>query len=349
MIDRLRPALQTGVAAGLAWWIAETALGHPAPVSAAVVPTIAIGAATAQRLRRTVEVVLGVSLGIGFATLLVAAVGHGPLQLALVVMLGMLVAATLGGGELLMMQVGITAILIFASAGASGEAAAGRVADALVGGGCALAVSLLVLPPNPVKLLGTRVRALMAELRATLADVAAALRARDADLAAAALDRARATDPLVVSLNDARPVAVEVARFVPTARGRRHQVAEVEAAIPHLDHVTRNVRVIARAALALTLDEQPNFPEGARVTEQLAEAIERMDLTSRDRADGRSAVELTARAADRAAALHERTGSTSIGAIATATRGIAEDLSAAIDSPESPPRENPHRGTPGGR
>jgi hypothetical protein len=92
--------------------------------------------------------------------------------------------------------------------------------------------------------------------------------------------------------------------------------------------VSRNVRVIARAALALTLDEQANFPEGARVTEQLAEAIERMDLTSRDRADDRSAAELAARAAGRAAALHERTGSTSIGAIATATRGIAEDLSA---------------------
>ena len=326
--ERWRPALQTGIAAGLSWWIAEAALGHHAPLSAPVVAALSIGAVTTQRLQRTVEVMLGVSLGVGLATLLVAGLGRGPLQLALIVMLGMLVALALRGGELLVMQVGLTAILVFAAAGASAEAAGSRVTDALVGGGCALAVSLLVLPPDPAKLLGARVHALLAELRAALSDVAAALRGRDPDLAAAALDRARATDRLVARMNEARPVALEVARFVPAARRRRDEIEAAAAAVPHLDHVTRNVRVIARAALALSLDERLDATDAARVAEELAEAIGRFDRAS----GAGGADELAALAADQAAALHERTGSTAVGAVATATRGIAEDIALAVEA-----------------
>jgi uncharacterized membrane protein YgaE (UPF0421/DUF939 family) len=327
-MPRWRPALQAGVAAGLSWWIAETALGHPSPLSAPVVATIAIGAATTQRLRRTVEVMLGVSLGIGLATLLVAGLGRGPLQLALVVTLGMVVASALRGGELLTLQAGLTAVLVFASAGASAEAAASRLSDALVGGGCALAVSVLLLPPDPARLLGARVHVLLAELRAVLTDVAVALRARDSELSEAALDRARATDRLVAGLSDARPVALEIARFVPAGRRRRHEVAAAAAAVPHLDHIARNVRVIARAVLALTLDERLDPSDGARVADELAEAIGRFQGGSRDG----GAAQLAALAADQAAELHERTGSTPIGAVATAIRGIAEDLALAAEA-----------------
>lgn len=73
---RCRPAPP----AGLAWWIASSVAGHELPVSAPVVAVIAIGAATGGRWRRTLGVMIGLTIGVGLATLLVSTFGHGPLS-----------------------------------------------------------------------------------------------------------------------------------------------------------------------------------------------------------------------------------------------------------------------------
>jgi uncharacterized membrane protein YgaE (UPF0421/DUF939 family) len=101
-----------------------------------------------------------------------------------------------------MMQAGAAAILIFAApdAGSPGTALS-RVLDAHIGGGCAGRVSLVVLPPDPAKLLIPRIEALHAELAEVLDDIAAALRTQRTDAAAAALERARG-QPAISSKRD---------------------------------------------------------------------------------------------------------------------------------------------------
>lgn len=104
-----------------------------------------------------------------------------------------------------MMQAGAAAILIFAApdAGSPGTALS-RVLDAHIGGGCAGRVSLVVLPPDPAKLLIPRIEALHAELAEVLDDIAAALRTQRTDAAAAALERARG-QPAISSKRSTRP------------------------------------------------------------------------------------------------------------------------------------------------
>jgi hypothetical protein len=62
-------------------------------------------------------------------------------------------------------------------------------------------------------------------------------------------ERARASSQLVDELYRTRPVADEVARFVPIRWRTRVRVARLNAAIG-LDHASRNTRVIARAAVS---------------------------------------------------------------------------------------------------
>jgi hypothetical protein len=225
-----------------------------------------------------------------------------------------------------MMQAGAAAILIFAApdAGSPGTALS-RVLDALIGGGCAGLVSLVVLPPDPAKLLIRRIEALHAELAEVLDDIAAALRRQDTDAAAAALERARATSDLVEALNATRPAAAEIARLVPARRDARGLVRSLSAASVPLDHAIRNGRVYARATLALLAAEEPVREECASAARDLAEAVRRLDPPRRDH-HGCGGVELARGAADRLAHLHADNPSLALGAVATASRGIADDL-----------------------
>jgi hypothetical protein len=226
----------------------------------------------------------------------------------------MLAASAARGGELLVTQAGVTAILVFAAHADSAGSAVARFGDALIGGGCAGLVSLFILPPDPVELLVSRFQALHTELADVLDDIADALRRQDADQAAAALERARATGGLVEALHAARPVAVEIARFVPAHRRARERVSRLADASVHLDHAIRNTRVYARAALALLPSAAPVRYACASAAAELAEAVRRLDP------------ELAGNAAQRAATLHRQDPSLTLGAVAAAGRGIADDL-----------------------
>lgn len=91
--------LQCGIAAAIAWLIAENLLGHPKPFFAPIAAVVCLGLSDTQRLRRMVELALGVSIGVGIAEVLVSEIGNGWWQISLVVLLAMSVAQLLGGGR----------------------------------------------------------------------------------------------------------------------------------------------------------------------------------------------------------------------------------------------------------
>src|SRR5690606_31980113 len=104
--------LQCAVAAGLAWLVAAELLGHPRPFFAPVAAVICIGVAAGRRLPRLVELVAGVSLGVGVGDLLVLRIGSGAWQIALVVALAMAVAVFLGSGTVLTIQAASSAVRV---------------------------------------------------------------------------------------------------------------------------------------------------------------------------------------------------------------------------------------------
>jgi uncharacterized membrane protein YgaE (UPF0421/DUF939 family) len=325
-VERWRVPTQTGLAAGISWWIATGVAGHTVPLSAPVVAVIAIGATNGGRARRTVDVIAGVTIGVAFATLLVSTFGRSAPLLALVVTAAMFTAQAARGGQVLTMQAGIAAILVVATQhDGSTDAALSRIADALIGGTTAATVSLFVLPPDPVPLLTGRLHALRVELADVLSHVADGLRRQDAHHLATGLERARATDELVAALHAARPVAAEVARFVPARRRARERVACLDGGAVPLDHAIRNARVIARSALALLLADPAIRDQCAAAITLLGEGVRRLDSATHEPSDGDDPAD---RAAERLAAIHTQSPSPALGAIAAAGRGIADDLAA---------------------
>src|SRR3954451_2160969 len=182
-LERLRLAwrsvLQAGVAAGLAWIVATQVFGHKLPFFAPVSAVITLGLTVSQRGRRAAEVAVGVALGIAVGDLLVLAIGVGPAQLALVVMLAIAVALFFGSGQMMANQAAVSAALVATIQPPTHGVTFARFLDALAGGAVALVVSGLVLPIDPLRTIRRAAKPVLAELAATLEDVAQAILERD--------------------------------------------------------------------------------------------------------------------------------------------------------------------------
>src|SRR5829696_9754476 len=189
--QRLRAAgraiVQATVAATVAWALATEVIGHPSPFFAPVSAMITLGLTQGERGRRAVDVALGVTLGIAVADLLVIGLGTGWWQLGLVVALAMSIALLLGSGHMFAQQAAVSAALVATLQPPDGGVSFARAVDALIGGSVALAVSALVLPAHPGRIVREAAAPVLAELAAVLEDIATALQRRSGEAVQAAL------------------------------------------------------------------------------------------------------------------------------------------------------------------
>ncbi|HEY0453200.1 FUSC family protein [Actinophytocola sp.] len=260
------PILQCAVAAALAWLVATAVFQHPRPFFAPVAVVICIGVGLGQqRLRRVVELVAGVSVGIGVGDLLVSRIGTGPWQIALVLGLAMAAAVLLDGGPLVTLQAGSSAVLVATLLPPGGTGGIDRMLDALIGGILGLA-AIAVLPGNPPEIARKHARQMIAELTTALTSAADALETRDRDLAARALRRIRTQQPIDDYRNALR-TAREIIAISPLHRRQRHLLRSYVDAAEPLDHALRNCRVLLRRVRSALTDDEPvppTLPEGLR-------------------------------------------------------------------------------------
>jgi uncharacterized membrane protein YgaE (UPF0421/DUF939 family) len=328
-VDRLTvnalPVAQTALAATLAWLVARGLIGHGRPFFAPIAATISLGVTLGQRGRRTVEMVVGVSLGVLIGDLLTASIGHGTWQIGLFVALAMSAAILVGGGPLLVGQAAASAVLVAALAPPGHGIDLSRAIDALVGGAIGVLVSLL-LPIDPVARAQRAAEPVLRELAAVLEDVARALASRDLAAAEAALLRARAMDAPAATLHDVVASGGEITRMAPPRRAARGRLAVYAAAADHLELAVRNVRVLARGAVrALRLDD--------RVPAELGDALRDLAVAVRalgSELEGEDTVAEARRAAclaaGRATLVLERTGNLSVSVLVGQVRSTAVDL-----------------------
>jgi uncharacterized membrane protein YgaE (UPF0421/DUF939 family) len=268
---RVWPILQTAIAAVGAWYLAKLLLPEAEPVFASIAAVICIGATYGERRQRALELTGGVVLGITIADLLVLAIGTGPLQLGLLVVLAMGAAVVVGGGPILVTEAAVSAILLVLLEPVSSGLPPARVYEVLIGGAVALGISALAFPQDPVLLVGRSVQSIFGELGGSLARVADALDERNPARADAALASARELDGGVRAFEQALGIAHETARFSPGRRSARPELARYARSARHIDYAVRNTRVLARHVARFVR-------AGGEPPEELAGAIR--DLTA---------------------------------------------------------------------
>lgn len=274
MRGSLRGVLQTAAAAVAAWYAAVLLLPDPRPAFASIAAIVALGASHGRRPHRALQLTGGVVLGITVADLIVQVIGSGPPQMGVMVLLAMLTALALGGGELLVSEAAVSAILLVTlDPTNSGGWTPNRMLEAAIGGAVALAVSAVFLPHDPVLEVGRVTQTLFDRLGRTLERLATALDAREVGPAEESLATARGIDDLVRDLDEAVETGREVVRLAPPRRGSAAALERYGRSVTQLDYAVRDARVLARHAVRALRAGEPISPELPPAVRQLELAV----------------------------------------------------------------------------
>ncbi len=327
----LWPILQTAVAAVSAWYIAMLLGVEHRPTFAAIAAVISLGAAFGERRQRAVQLIAGVMLGIVLADLLVRAIGSGLPQIGLLVVLAMLAAVILGGGELLVTEAAVSAILV-ATLSSTPEV---RLLDVLIGGGVALAVNTLVFPPDPVLGVARATNSVFGELGIVLRDAAGALAAGDVRHAEAAARAAEQVEIHVGELRQAVIVGADTARWAPLRRTRRTELERYARTAGHVDLAARSARELSRNVLSYVRGGRPPQSDLADAVRDLGLAVWELPAQFAEPWRSGDVLRMALQAAGGATAAATRNPDIALSEIAGQVRSIAIDIVRASEAGET--------------
>lgn len=282
---RLLPITQTGLAAGVAYWLAKDVIGHVQPFFAPIAVVIIIGMNGGDRINKAWDIALGCTLGVLVGDLVFARLGSGAWQITLIVSGSLLIASFFSKSQLLNNQVAIGSILI-ATIMPPGAAVTGldRTVDAFVG--CAVAmVTLALIPQAPLASARAEIATIMGLMSSVLDDVALGLSTSKPDHIREALDLIRGTQSRIDDMSAAIQSGQESSRISPFLWSQRRSVNSLSLVIPSVDNAVRTTRVLARRALVLCEDGDAITDKQVEIIDMLArvslEFAELYDVNSR--------------------------------------------------------------------
>jgi uncharacterized membrane protein YgaE (UPF0421/DUF939 family) len=261
---------QCAVTAGLAWLIASLLLGHEVPYFAAAAAILVLGLTYGQRIRRGVDVAIGVTLGVALGDLWFILFGAGVWQVVLVCAIAMSLATLVGASPAITTQAGANSIAVLVMA-PSPIYGAERWTDAVIGSTVALLVAT-VAPSGPLRRPGEAAAKVVAGMADTLAAAADALAAKDENAASTVLDRVQATEKDLATFDVAAAEGLDVVRYSPFHRRQLGLATALSSFHQPLDSAVGNLRILVRrCAVAIWRgDEVPVAYQ--EVVRRLAEA-----------------------------------------------------------------------------
>jgi uncharacterized membrane protein YgaE (UPF0421/DUF939 family) len=267
---------QSAVGGAAAWELAVRLLHHQGPFFASVAAIVCLSTSYVNRLRRVLEMGIGVALGVGLGDLLVGVIGRGSVQLGLTVLIAMSVALLLDGGALIVNQAALQAVFVVALPPPQGGYV-GRWLDAALGGLVALVVAFAA-PADPRPSLRRASSEVVATVARALREAADAARNGDADAAYEALELARSTDAPLERWRGALQAAEDITLLSPLRRSGKREAAAHRQAIGPVDHMVRNIRVALRRMVVVVeaAGDGADGTEETAVAEMLAAGLDEL-------------------------------------------------------------------------
>ncbi len=264
--DTLRQIAKTALAATLSWELSIVVLHSTLPALAALGAILTVQVTVKQTVTFGVQQVVGVTVGVGGALLLVEVLGVHLWTVALLILLALAVGNLLRLGRQVN-QVAISAVLVLALGTGYGSV---RIVDTMLGATVGVLVNALLAPPTHVQAAAAQVARVAEDIGLLLTDIGKGLRrGLDHRTARDWLRRARELDAARARAGDAVRRADESLVYNPLARGEAEAVARLTEAQTALEHVATQVRGAARALADLQGD-----PSATPVLEALADQLE---------------------------------------------------------------------------
>jgi len=248
----LWPALQASVAAAAAWYLAHDVLGHAAPIFAPVSAAVTLGASRVMRGQRAVQLIGGVTIGIGIGVAVGAVAGAGAPALGLATMIAMCVAITVGGGftgngAMFINQASVSAILVIALQLPGGVTQ--RLIEALIGGGIAVAIAVLLFPAAPLPVLRGAAKSVFITLHAAVEHLDEFLAGRSTVDRTWTLDVGEQIYEQLGRLIAGRFTATEIVRLAPRWWHLRSTVRTADERLAHVNLLSSGVMSLLRTTV----------------------------------------------------------------------------------------------------
>ncbi len=244
VVGSIVPALQIVVAATLGYAIARFLLGHAVPLMAVTVTISSLGFVRDARPVRVLESAVGIVIGIALSELLLLLIGDGLWQFALVLFVTLLVARLLSSSNAFAVAAGVQSMLVMLLPAPAGGPFV-RSIDGIIGGAMALLVTAL-LPRDLRRIALSDAKRLFAAFTDSLSSLVTALDRADQSAAERALERLRATQPVIDDWGSSLDSARAIARISPLQRRRGPDLEAQSRVLRGMDLATRNLRVISR-------------------------------------------------------------------------------------------------------
>lgn len=242
--------VQTATAAGLSWYLAHDVLDHPQPFFAPIAAAVSLSTSNVLRAQRAVQMMVGVTLGIGLGSAVQALLGPGAFPIAIAALVALGAAVFIGGGfighgMMFANQTVVSAILVLALY--RGGVGLERIFDALIGGAVAIVFAVLLFPADPLKVLRTArvgVLGVLHDVLSRAADVAAGRTAPPQDWPLTAVDRVQEQ---LSGLLEARTTARHVVAIAPRRWGLRDTLEAADHQAVYVTLLAGSVLQLARA------------------------------------------------------------------------------------------------------
>lgn len=314
---------QCAAAAGVAWFLASSVLGHQTPFFAPIAAVVSLGTSYGQRLRRVAEVTVGVAIGVFLGDAITYWLGSGGWQITLIVSLAMATALLLDQGTLFVNQAAVQAIVVSTLLPSPGEAFV-RWTDALIGGAVAL-VAATVVPRAPLRRPRERAAVVVKKMSELLRAAADGIVEGDVERSLGVLRDARMTDSLLAELRAAADEGLSVVRSSPFRIRHRGRVRAMADLVEPLDFAMRNTRVLVRRVAVAAYRREPVPASYAAMLRELAEIT---DAIARELAADRVASALRDRliALGRDSSQIERASGLSSEVVLAQVRSLIADL-----------------------
>jgi uncharacterized membrane protein YgaE (UPF0421/DUF939 family) len=284
VVASLQAVTMAAVAAALAWYFAHRVLGHAQPFFAPIAAAISLSTSQVQRSRRTAQMIAGVLLGIVIGDGMHSLLGGSTVALGVIVFATMVIALVagvgfFGDGMMFPNQAAASAILVVTlhHHGTGPE----RALDAVVGGGAALLVGVLLFPAEPLHLLADAEQGVLETLAGRLTHVVALLGQGRAPSAEWTLDAGHEIHHKLSALARARSTARVNVRVAPRRWRLRRLVDAEERRTSQLDLLSNAVLSLLRSLTTSVALEAPPGPELEGQVQELAGTLDQLARSPR--------------------------------------------------------------------
>lgn len=262
------PLLQSAMAAGLAWFLAEQLLGRQAPLFAPIAAFVCLGFKVDRVPRKVAEMGVGATVGVLIGEVISLYLGAGWWQMALALISGAMIGRFLDRGELTTMQGGVNAMVVvgMTSYAAQSGGFTGRWMDAIVGALVALVVAVL-LPRHPTERPRRYARTTLSEFAQLLDMLGRGLVVGDVEELADAREQRKVVQQVSNTWETTLSTAREVVAANPSLWSQRGEVAELGRLYRLTARAQRSSYMLGRQGLSMVEEIGPLREVGALVLE----------------------------------------------------------------------------------